>query len=187
MMDTPPPDKLVHGPKEQDPRLQRLGFLIGHFQGEGKYLKGSRQFQKDVVGAWQAGGQFLSLRMRVAYPLKDGRVDVHDAFVVVGFNPANKQLEARAYTDSGGMIDYQLEVVGQEIFFPDRPPGHQSQTKALRARKQRARKQRASKVLCPHENGFEERLEVDFGTGDYEPYSRIIMIKEESAVASPQT
>ena len=185
MMDTPPPDKLVHGPKEQDPRLQRLGFLVGHFQGEGQYLKGSRQFQKDVVGAWQAGGQFLSLRMRVTYPLQlelDGRLDVHDAFVVVGINPANKQLEARAYTDGGGMIDYQLEVSGPEIYFPDRLPGHQSQTKALRARKQRARK-----VLCPHENGFEERLEVDFGTGDYEPYSRIIMIKEEDAVARPQT
>lgn len=177
MMDTPPPDKLVHGPKEQDLRLQRLGFLVGHFQGEGKYLKGSRQFQKDVAGAWQAGGQFLSLRMRVAYPLKDGRVDVHDAFVIVGLNPANKQLEARAYTDSGGMIDYQLEVAGQEICFPDRPPRHQSKTKALRARK----------VLCPHERGFEERLEVDFGTGDYEPYSRIIMIKEADAVVSSET
>ncbi len=182
MMDTPPPDKLVHGPKEQDPRLQDLGFLVGHFQGEGKYLKGSRQFQKEVVGVWQAGGQFLSLCIRVAYPLKDGRVDVHDAFVVVGLNPANEQLEARAYTDSGGMIDYQLEVSGQEICFPDRPPGHQSPTKALRARKQRARK-----VLCPHESGFEERLEVDFGTGDYEPYSRIIMIKEADVVVSPQT
>ena len=181
-MDTPPPDKLVHRPKEQDPRLQDLGFLVGHFQGEGKYLKGSRQFQKDVDGAWQAGGQFLSLRMRVAYPLKDGRVDVHDAFVVVGLNPANKQLEARAYTDSGGMIDYRLEVAGQEICFPDRPPGHQSKTKALQAHEVRARK-----VLCPHENGFEERLEVDFGTGDYELYSRIIMIKEEDAVISPQT
>ena len=177
MMDTPLPDKLVHGPKEQDPRLQRLWFLVGHFQGKGQYLKGSRQFQKDVVGAWQAGGQFLSLRMRVAYPLKDGRVDIHDAFVVVGLNSASKQLEARAYTDSGRMIDYQLEVVGQEICFPDRPPGHQSKTQALRARK----------VLCPHENGFEERLEVDFGTGDYEPYSHIIMIKEEGAVASPQS
>ena len=177
MMDTPPPDKLVHSPKEQDPRLQRLEFLVGHFQGEGKYLKGDRRFQKDVDGAWQAGGRFLSLRMRVAYPLKDGRVDVHDAFVVVGLNPANKQPEARAYTDSGGMIDYHLEFKGQEIFFPDRPPGHQSKTKALRARK----------VLCPHENGFEERLEVDFGTGDYELYSHIIMIKEEDAVISPQT
>jgi hypothetical protein len=80
------------------------------------------------------------------------------------------------------MIDYQLEVSGQEICFPDRPPGHQSPTKALRARKQRARK-----VLCPHESGFEERLEVDFGTGDYEPYSRIIMIKEADVVVSPQT
>jgi len=177
MMDTPPPEKLVHGPKEQDPRLQDLGFLVGHFQGEGKYLKGSRQFQKDVDGAWQAGGQFLSLRMSVAYPLKDGQVDVHDAFVVVGLNPANKQLEARAYTDSGGKIDYQLEVAGQGICFSDRPPGHQSKMKTLRARK----------VLCPHENGFEERLEVDFGTGDYELYSHIIMIKEEDAVISPQT
>ena len=177
MMDTPPPDKLVHSPKEQDPRLQRLEFLVGHFQGEGKYLKGGRRFQKDVDGAWQAGGRFLSLRMSVAYPLKDGQVDVHDAFVVVGLNPANKQLEARAYTDSGGKIDYQLEVAGQGICFSDRPLGHQSKMKTLRARK----------VLCPHENGFEERLEVDFGTGDYELYSHIIMIKEEDAVISPQT
>ncbi len=166
LLDPLPSDKLVHPPKEQPPLLQQLEFLVGRFQGDGSYSKGSRQFHKDMVGAWEAGGQFLSLRMRVVYPLKDGLLDLHEACVMVGCNATSQQLEARAYTDGGGLLDYELSYDGHSLSFPDRPPGHQSEAKPAR---------RARKILSPHETGFEERLEVDFGTGEFEPYALVLM------------
>ncbi len=165
-MDPLPSDKLVHPPKPHPRLLQRLEFLVGRFQGEGSYSKGSRRFHKDVVGAWEAGGQFLSLRMRVVYPFKDGLLDVHEACVMVGFHATSQQLEARAYTDGGGLVDYELTYDGHSLSFPDRPPEHQSHAK------------RARKILSPHETGFEERLEVDYGTGAFEPYALVLMQRQ---------
>lgn len=161
-----PSDKLVHPPTPPPPLLQQLEFLVGRFHGDGSYAKGGRPFHKQMVGAWEAGGQFLSLRMRVVYPLKDGRLDVHEACVMLGCNATGRQLEARAYTDGGGLIDYQPRYDGQHLSFPDRPPGHQPTAK------------RARKILSPHEDGFAERLEVDFGTGAFEPYALIVMRRQ---------
>ncbi len=164
--DPPPSDKLVHPPKAQPRLLQKLEFLVGHFHGDGSYAKDSQRFHKAAVGAWEAGGQFLSLRMRVVYPLKDDLLDVHEACVMLGCNATRHQLEARVYTDGGGLIDYQLAWDGQSLSFPDRPPGHQPTAK------------RARKILSPSESGFAERLEVDFGTGAFEPYSLVMMQRQ---------
>ena len=162
-----PSDKLAHPPKPPPPLLQQLEFLVGRFHGDGSYSKGGRRFHKQVVGAWEAGGQFLSLRMRVVYPLKDGLLDVHDACVMLGLNATRHQLEARAYTDGGGLIDYELSWDGQRLAFPDRPPGHQPTA------------HRARKILSPHESGFAEQLEVDFGTGAFEPYALVMMQRQD--------
>lgn len=166
MLDPLPSEKLAHPPKPQPQLLQKLEFLVGRFHGDGSYAKGRRRFHKQVVGVWEAGGQFLSLRMRVVYPLKDALLDVHEACVMLGCNATSQQLEARAYTDGGGLIDYQLSYDGQSLSFPDRPPGHQPKAK------------RARKILSPHESGFEERLEVDFGAGTFEPYSLVMMQRQ---------
>ena len=166
MLDPLPSDKLVHPPKPPPPLLQKLEFLVGRFRGDGSDTKGGRRFHKQMVGAWEVGGQFLSLRMRVVYPLKNGLLDLHDACVMLGFHTGNDQLEAHAYTDGGGLIDYQLTWDGQSLSFPDRPPGHQPTAK------------RARKILSPGESGFAERLEVDFGTGAFEPYSLVMMRRQ---------
>ena len=167
LLDPLPSDKLAHPPKPPPPLLQKLAFLVGRFRGDGGYTKGRRRFHKQMVGAWEAGGQFLSLRMRVVYPLKGGLLDVHEACVMLGFNTTSHHLEARAYTDGGGLIDYQLTFDGHSLSFPDRPPGHQPDAK------------RARKILRWHETGFEERLEVDYGTGEFEPYALVMMRRKE--------
>ncbi len=166
LLDPLPSDKLAHPPKPLPPLLQKLEFLVGRFHGDGSYAKGGRRFHKQMVGAWEAGGQFLSLRMRVVYPLKDGLLDVHEACVMLGFNTTSHHLEARAYTDGGGLIDYQPSYDGQSLSFPDRPPGHQPKAK------------RARKILSSSKSGFTERLEVDFGTGAFEPYSLVMMQRQ---------
>ena len=166
LLDPLPSDKFAHPPKPPPPLLRKLEFLVGRFHGDGSYAKGGRPFHKQMVGTWEAGGQFLSLRMRVVYPLKDGLLDVHEACVMLGFNTSNHHLEARAYTDGGGLIDYQPSCDGQSLSFPDRPPGHQPKSK------------RARKILSPYESGFTERLEVDFGTGAFEPYSLVMMQRQ---------
>ena len=166
LMDPLPSDKLAHPPRPHPQLLQKAAFLVGAFQGDGSYSKGERRFHKQMVGAWEAGGQFLSLRMRVVYPLKNGLLDVHEACVILGCHATRHQLEARAYTDGGGLIDYELTWDGPSLSFPDRPPGHQPNA------------QRARKILSPRESGFAERLEVDFGTGTFEPYSLVMMQRQ---------
>ncbi len=166
LLDPLPSDKLAHPTKPQPRLLQKAAFLVGRFHGDGSGAKGGWRFHKQMIGAWEAGGQFLSLRMRVISPLKDGLLDVHDACVMLGFNAANDQLEARAYTDGGGLIDYELAWDGQRLSFPDRPPGHHLKAK------------RARKILSLSESGFAERLEVDIGTGTFEPYSLVMMQRQ---------
>jgi hypothetical protein len=153
----------VHAPKRPSVLVQRLQFLLGQFRGEGQYVSGTVRFQKEMVGSLEAGGRFISLRMGVTYPLADGKKDIHEALVMVGVNPATDQLEGRAYTDGGFVHDYQLELQEDAVLFADRPPRHV--VGATRARK----------MLRPTDEGFEERLEVDRGTGHFEPYSVIHM------------
>jgi hypothetical protein len=152
--------------------LQQLQFLLGHFQGNGTFADGSECFQKEVVGAWEVAGRFLALRMGVTYPLVDGQKDTHSALAMIGVHPDTGQLTARVYTDGGAMHDYQLEVEGEAVTFADRPEAHHN-VAATRARK----------ILRPMAYGFEERLELDRGSGHFEPYYIVPMQRTPS---SPQ-
>lgn len=155
----------AHPFKETPRLLRKLDFLIGRFAGEGHYAHGGRLFRKSVTGTWEAGGQFLSLRMQVAYPLADGKLDVHEACVMVGVE--DDRLQAQVYTDAGGRHDVTLDMSGREVSFPDRPPGHGDTTRRTR------------KILKPADDGFEELLEVDTDAGTFETYSRIVLRKQD--------
>ena len=164
-MDRAPSDfssaEWAHPFKDTPLLLQRLDFLVGRFAGEGGYAHGDRSFHKQVTGTWAAGGQFLSLRMRVAYPLADGKLDVHEACVMVGVE--DDCLRAQVYTDAGGRHDVTLDLDDDEVSFPDRPPGHGDTSR------------RARKILRPAHDGFEELLEVETDAGTFETYSRIVL------------
>lgn len=159
----------VHDHETASGPLQKLQFLLGHFQGDGKFVDGTDCFQKEALGSWEANGRFLALRMGVTYPLADGRKDTHTAFAVIGVNPDSGELDARVYTDGGALHDYHLELEGDTVMFSDRPEAHH-EVQATRARK----------VLSPTPDGFEERLELDRGTGQFETYYRVPMRRQRS-------
>ena len=151
----------VHDLGKPSAHMKPLEFLLGHFRGEGRYAMADYAFQKEVIGSFEAGGRFISLRMDASYPLADGRKDVHKAFVIVGSEPTG-QISAHAYTDGGAMREYAIERHDDNLEFADVPPGHASQWK------------RARKILRPTADGFEEVLEVDPGDG-FVPYYVIPM------------
>jgi hypothetical protein len=155
----------VHEATKPSLQLQRLQFLLGHFQGEGKFSMTPYTFQKEVIGTFEAGGRFIALRMDASYPLADGRKDVHKALVVVGSEPPTGVIRARAYTDGGLVRDYAIDSGEGHLRFDDVPPGHGKQW------------QRARKILSPTEYGFEERLEVENSEGTFLPYYSIAMRK----------
>lgn len=154
----------VHDHGKPSAHMKPLEFLLGHFRGEGQYAMRPYSFQKEVVGSFEAGGRFIGLRMGASYPLADGREDVHRAFVMVGAAPSGA-ITAHAYTDGGIMREYAVAQHDGAIDFSDIPPGHTSQWP------------RARKILRPTEFGFEERLEVDDGSGTFKPYYVIAMQK----------
>ena len=156
----------VHEHESGSGPLHALHFLLGHFQGHATFADGTEAFHKEVVGAWEVGGRFLSLRMSVAYPLADGRNDIHTAMVMLGINPDTGYIDGRVYTDGGAVHDYHLHVDGDTVLFDDRPETHQH-VPATRARK----------VLCPTDSGFEERLELDRGAGAFELHYRAAMCR----------
>jgi hypothetical protein len=151
----------VHNNDKPSAHIKPLEFLLGHFRGEGRYAMTDYAFDKEVIGSFEAGGRFLALRMDAAYPLADGRKDVHKALVVVGSEPSGA-ISAHAYTDGGMVRAYAIERRDGILEFADVPPGHASQWK------------RARKTLRPTLEGFEERLEVDPGDG-FVPYYVIRM------------
>jgi hypothetical protein len=151
----------VHNNDKSSAHIKPLEFLLGHFRGEGRYVMTDYAFDKEVIGSFEAGGRFLALRMDAAYPLADGRKDVHKALVVVGSEPSGA-ISAHAYTDGGMVRAYAIERRDGILEFADVPPGHASQWK------------RARKTLRPTLEGFEERLEVDAGDG-FVPYYVIRM------------
>jgi len=153
----------VHGAPNGSVHLRSLQFLLGHFQGDGRYVNGSYSFQKQTIGTLEAGGRFIALRMDASYPLADGLKDVHAALVVVGPDESGN-IRARAYTDSGVVRKYSVQVDKGFLSFDDVPPAHATQG-------------RARKVLSPTYDGFEERLEVDDGRGAFTPYYVIQMRK----------
>jgi len=155
---------LVHDPEERRQALQPLRFLLGHFHGEGRYVHRTGTFEKDVTGSWEAGGRFVGLRMSVTYPLGDGRKDIHDALVLIGSPSENGLFPAQAYTDGGAIVEYRLAYENGALSFADRPPTEYGLQVA-----------RARKCLIPTVDGFEERLEIDRGDGQFEPYSVIAL------------
>jgi len=154
----------VHDHEKVSVPLQKLNFLIGHFQGEGEEVtvNGPSSFLKELVGTWEAVGHCLTLRMGVTYPLADGHKDTHTAFVAIGVNPSTDHIEARAYTDGGNVHDFHLRLEGDTLMFDDHPPGHLGV-------------QRARKLLRPTADGFEERLEVERSAGRFEPHYILTM------------
>jgi hypothetical protein len=155
----------VHAHRKPDAHLKPLQFLLGHFRGEGKYAMVPYSFQKEVIGTMEAGGRFIALRMDVAYPLTDGQIDVHKALVIAGAELSSGKIAAHAYTDGGLVREYSVENRKAWLEFEDQPPSHEKQWT------------RARKILQPTETGFEERLEVDPGGGNFTPYYVIQMRK----------
>jgi hypothetical protein len=151
----------VHHHDRASVPLQRLAFLVGHFAGEGRYPGRGGGFHKEVVGSGEAGGRFIGLRMAVTYPLDDGRNDVHEALVLVGYDAGSGAYTARAYTDSGTTSDYTLALEDDRIFFTDRVPAHAAGATGAR------------KVLAPRPGGYDEALEVQGGGQPFQTYSAI--------------
>ena len=160
----------VHDHDSVSGPLQKLGFLVGHFRGNGTFADGTECFHKEVVGTWEVAGRFLGLRMGVTYPLVDGHKDTHTAFAMLGVHPDTGQITAQVYTDGGAMHDYALAVEGDSVLFAERPEAHHH-VQAARARK----------VIRPTAEGFEERLELDRGTGEFACYYTISMQRTTSA------
>lgn len=156
----------VHDHENTAGPLQRLQFLLGHFQGTGTFADGSEGFQKEAVGVWEVGGRFLALRMGVTYPLPDGQKDTHTAMAMVGVQPDDGEMMARVYTDGGSMHDFQLYMEGEALMFADRAE-LQHGTGAKRARK----------VFTPTAYGFEERLEIDQGSGQFATHCTVPMYR----------
>lgn len=142
--------------------LQQFEFLSGHFQGTGTSAEGGEVLQKECVGSWTVAGRFLGLRMSATYPLSDGRKDTHTAFVMLGVNPDSGKFEGRAYSDGGGIHDYPIEMDGDAVTFRERAESYHH-----------VRATRARKLLCPTADGYDERLEVDRGSGQFDLYYRI--------------
>ena len=95
--------------------------------------------------------------MDVAYPLVDGRHDIHRARVIAGAEPLSGKIAAHACTDGGPIRKYAVDTRTPWLEFEDQPPGHEKPGRIAR------------KILQPTENGFEERLEVDPGGGKFIP------------------
>ena len=145
--------------------LKTTTVSLGSFSWRRKIRDDSILFSKEVIGTTEAGGRFIALRMDVVYPLTDGQQDVHKALVIAGAEPLSGKIAAHAYTDGGFVREYAVENRKAWLEFEDQPPGHEKQWV------------RARKILQPTEIGFEERLEVDAGGGNFTPYYVIQMRK----------
>lgn len=159
----------VHDHGKPSAQLKPLDFLLGHFHGQGRYAMNSYAFNKEVIGSFEAGGRFIALRMDASYPLADGRKDVHKALVIVGAESLSGGFIAHAYTDGGLVREYRVEQSESTLQFADEPPGHRDRWK------------RARKILQPTADGFEERLEVDDGSG-YVTYYVVTLRKVNAAL-----
>lgn len=147
-----------HGSKSN--RLAPFEFLIGHFYGEGICESNKYRFAKEVVGAWEMGGRFISLRMSATYNLQNGLKDTHQALIILGVDCETGNLESRSYTDAGFIRDYQIALQDQSVIFSDAVP-HSTGA------------QQARKSLTPTAHGYDEILELDYGNGDYQTYYHV--------------
>jgi hypothetical protein len=147
----------IHEPEKPSTALEYVRFLLGHFEGTVELPQEQRSIQKEVVGSWEAGGRFLSLRMAATYRKTNGSWDRHQAFIVLGPDEETGALVSRAYTDGGMIHEFHLVMEDGQLMFPDRMPHNMP---AVAARK----------ILAPTAQGYEERVEIDWGRGGYEPY-----------------
>src|SRR6185436_16523804 len=147
----------IHEPEKPSAALEYVRFLLGHFEGTVELPQEQRSIQKEVIGSWEAGGRFLSLRMAATYRKTNGSWDRHQAFIVLGPDEETGALVSRAYTDGGKIHEFHLVMEDGRLMFPDRMPHNMP---AVAARK----------VLAPTAQGYEERVEIDWGRGVYEPY-----------------
>ena len=115
-----------------------------------------------MIGSWQAGGAAIILRMAVAYPLQEGGVDVHEAFVLIAPHQDHNRLVGRAVTDGGRYIEYlyRIDLSSGSIEFDDQSPDHGDSDGKV------------CKTLTPIKEGYVEVLEVE---GIEAEYSRIVM------------
>lgn len=157
------PARHVHHESGPGTLLARLGFIVGDFEGTGHMASGNGTFTKVLHGRHEAGGRFFSLRMGADYPLPDGRVDHHDALVIVGESADRGSIVARAYTDGGDQHDYVVHIGADQFVFADIVPDHGRHWR------------RARKILVPTLSGFDERLEVALADGNFEPFYTIAM------------
>ncbi len=160
----------VHQPEKPSAALEHVRFLLGHFEGAVELPLEQRSIQKEVVGCWEAGGRFLSLRMAATYRRTNGEWDRHQAFIILGPDEETGALVSRAYTDGGVIHKFDIVIEKRRLMFADRVPHHVS---AVAARK----------VLTPTAHGYEETLELDRGLGIFEPYYSIPIRRKASAVA----
>ena len=146
-------------------QLASLDFLVGRLAGAGTLGEPGQRVTKRVTGDWGAAGHHLVLRMEADYELPDGAIDSHAAVLVVSAGAQPGSLVARAFTDSGGMLEYQPTLADGEVTFDDAVP-HGS------------RARRARKRLRPTVAGYEEVLDVDRGDGAWECWARIELRRE---------
>jgi len=161
----------VHEPVKPSAALESVRFLLGHFEGTVELPLEQRSIQKEVVGCWEAGGRFLSLRMAATYRRTNGLWDRHHALIILGPDEKTDSLVSRAYTDGGMIQEFHIVIEKTRLMFADRVPHH---VPAVSARK----------VLTPTARGYEETLELDRGRGVFEPYYSILIQRKERAVAS---
>ena len=144
--------------------LRRLEFLLGDFEGSCIYEGGDQTFHKEAIGSWEVGGRYIGIRMAVTYPIPDGRKDTHTAFAMIGTNRSTRQLECQVYTDGDEIHPFALTLEDSDLILQERVD-RQHGVSASRARK----------IFSPTEDGYEERLELDYGKGTFELYYRIAM------------
>ena len=161
----------VHEPVKPSAALESVRFLLGHFEGTVELPLEQRSIHKEVVGCWEAGGRFLSLRMAATYRRTNGSWDRHQAFIILGPDEETGALVSRAYTDGGMIHEFHIVIEERRLMFADRVPHH---VPAVAARK----------VLTPTARGYEETLELDRGLGVFEPYYSIPIQRKNGSAAS---
>jgi hypothetical protein len=162
----------IHEPAKPSAALESVRFLLGHFEGTVELPLEQRSIQKEVIGSWEAGGRFLSLRMAATYRRTDGSWDRHQAFIILGPDEETGELVSRAYTDGGLIHEFHIVIEESRLMFAERVPHHVA---AVAARK----------VLTPTAHGYEETLQLDRGQGVFEPYYSISIQRRDSAVPAP--
>lgn len=162
----------IHEPAKPSAALESVRFLLGHFEGTVELPLEQRSIQKEVIGSWEAGGRFLSLRMAATYRQTDGSWDRHQVFIILGPDEETGELVSRAYTDGGLIHEFHIVIEESRLMFADRVPHHVA---AVAARK----------VLTPTAHGYEETLQLDRGLGVFEPYYSIPIQRKECAVPAP--